>query len=541
MGDSLLSAETTSELSDNSAINTEGVQPIQAASEILPIDEEHSPNGKVTPLLELAIALFDRTQPLHDLGGDSRRLLEEAARLHRYGLPHAKKKPHKAAVALVRAKVEQPLDEADESLLAAILAFHQGKLRRKDFSKLDLSPTQERQALTIAALLRIAVGLSGSGETSIERVRVGEEGMWIVVSGSQAAADAAVAQQCTHLWTRIGYPEVEVLETAEAAIRMLPLPEETESIGLDPDDLLSEAGRKTLRFHFARMLGQEAGTREGVDIEALHRMRVASRRLRAAFDVYADAFEPGALKWYRKGLRLAGQTLGKVRDLDVFMEKAGSYAAELTEERRQGMAAVLAVWEAEREAAQRDLIEYLDGKEWAEFKRKFNIFINTPGAGARLFPENQPVPRTARELVPALIYERLAAVRAYAPLIAANPPVETLHMLRIEFKKLRYTVEYFEEILGKRARDVINEIKLLQDHLGDLQDAEVASALLADLYAKMQASAETPADVLAELAGYLAYRQTERGRLIAGFPMVWRRHFDRVGFRRMLATTISRL
>ena len=155
------------------------------------------------------------------------------------------------------------------------------------------------------------------------------------------------------------------------------------------------------------------------------------------------------------------------------------------------------------------------------------------------FNEGQPIPKLARELAPVLVYQRLAATRAYAPIIG-TAPVETLHMLRIEFKKLRYTVEYFDEILGKRAKSVIAELKLMQDHLGDLQDAEVAAWLLRDLSDKMRA-AETAAETLTELEGYLAFRQDERERLIATFPAAWRKHFDRPGFRQMLANIISTL
>ena len=55
---------------------------------------------------------------------------------------------------------------------------------------------------------------------------------------------------------------------------------------------MDEAARKTLLFHFERMLKHEPGTREGEDAEELHDMRVATRRMRAAlrvFDGYIDA------------------------------------------------------------------------------------------------------------------------------------------------------------------------------------------------------------------------------------------------------------
>ena len=46
---------------------------------------------------------------------------------------------------------------------------------------------------------------------------------------------------------------------------------------------LAEGGRKILKMHLARMLACEAGTRAGADIEELHKMRVATRRMRATW------------------------------------------------------------------------------------------------------------------------------------------------------------------------------------------------------------------------------------------------------------------
>ena len=58
----------------------------------------------------------------------------------------------------------------------------------------------------------------------------------------------------------------------------------------------------------------------GTDIEGVHDVRVASRRLRAAMDIAAPAF-PG--KWYKPLHRTAKEitgALGEVRDRDVLLE-----------------------------------------------------------------------------------------------------------------------------------------------------------------------------------------------------------------------------
>ena len=69
--------------------------------------------------------------------------------------------------------------------------------------------------------------------------------------------------------------------------------------GVTSEDHVAEAGRKVMRFHLARMLAREAGTRAGHDPEELHAMRVATRRQRAAWRVFGASFRPGRTKRYR--------------------------------------------------------------------------------------------------------------------------------------------------------------------------------------------------------------------------------------------------
>jgi CHAD domain-containing protein len=107
-----------------------------------------------------------------------------------------------------------------------------------------------------------------------------------------------------------------------------------------------------------------------------------------------------------------------------------------------------------------------------------------------------------------------------------------LHQLRIATKGLRYTLEYFQEVLGPEAKDAIKEIKGLQDHLGDLQDAVVASNLLRDFltwgtwgHAQTKGGNLPPAQpvVAPGVAAYLAARQAELQHLVDIFPQAWAR------------------
>jgi CHAD domain-containing protein len=339
------------------------------------------------------------------------------------------------------------------------------------------------------------------------------------------------------LYEAEGLPVESFISLAEFAATAAAL----ESPGVLPTDPLAEAGRKVWRYHFAQMLLHEAGTLLGENFEELHDMRVATRRMRAAFDVFGNAFTPKALKSHLKGLRRTGRTLGRVRDLDVFIEKARRYQAGLPEEQRLDLEPLLEAWLTEREAGRQEMAGYLQGNRYLAFKEKFYHFLSSPGSGAQLPSGPFPAPYRVREAAPALIYNRLASVRAFDAVLP-QASLAQFHALRIEFKKLRYTLEFFREVLGEEAKPVINELKGLQDHLGDLNDANVASGILLDFLARWDALQSSrpvaerrgPEPILA----YLSYQYAERQHLMVSFGEAWQ-NFNRAELREKLARAVS--
>jgi len=311
--------------------------------------------------------------------------------------------------------------------------------------------------------------------------------------------------------------------------------------GVLPEDTLAEAGRKVLRYHFGQMLLHEEGTRLGEDIEELHDMRVATRRMRAAMEVFEQAYQPKTLKAHLKGLRQTGRSLGQVRDLDVFLEKADQYLRGQPPEFIPGLQPLRNAWMERREASRVEMLAYLESAKYHAFKLKFYTFTHSFGAGIRPPAMDGPLPLLVQEIAPVLIYTRLAAVRAYDAILE-NISIEQLHLLRIEFKKLRYTVEFFREVLGETAKAVINDIKKLQDHLGDLNDAQVATGLLRDFLAEwdfQQSSVplqdrQSPQPIMA----YLAYQYEQRHQLMQTFRAAWS-YFIRPEFRHNLALAVS--
>ena len=323
----------------------------------------------------------------------------------------------------------------------------------------------------------------------------------------------------------------------------LAYPQPQKSIGLYADDSLAEAGRKVWLYHFATMLSHEKGTLQGDDIEELHDMRVATRRMRSAFDIFEPAFDPKIMKRYLNGLRGIGRVLGQVRDMDVLLGKALIYQGKLKEQTRPGLDALLDAWLQVIDKKRSKLTKHLHSAGYQRFKQNFNHFVQIPVDDRGSSIPGIGTTSRIRDIIPVLVYSRYAAVRTYDAILP-SASITQLHALRIEFKKFRYTLEYFREILGEGTAKAINELKQYQDHLGELHDADVACQLVRGFLKSWEENqTQTPIHERINpepMVTYLAYLHAERYRLMVTFPELWQ-DFSRVEFRQNMSQAISRL
>jgi CHAD domain-containing protein len=487
---------------------------------------------------QIALALFDQTTSLHGLNERHRQLLEAAAELHQL-----KRKP-KASQAEILTQPLEGFSTQEQEMIAALVLYQRRDGLHDWLVQSSLSDEEQAAMRALLALLRLAIGLDSSNTqtTRLEAVQIQPDGLHLRADGPQALADVIATQSFASFWSEVFGQNVHLSGAAGIDLEQVTqLAGSLSGPGVSPDDTMSEAGRKILRYHFLQMLVHEPGTRAGEDIEELHDMRVASRRMRAAFDVFGEYFKKKAIRTHLKGLRATGRALGHVRDLDVFLEKAAYFLDQAPEDERRGLDPLLALWVAEREVARTQMISHLDSVAYQTFVQRFNLFLNTTGEGARQFDSDQPTPHRVRDVAPMMIYTRLAAVRAYEAILD-NASYDQLHALRIDFKYLRYTLEFFREVLGPESKAVIEDIKQVQDHLGDLNDADVACGILQDFLANWeQRQLALPLNERQSsepVVRYLAAKHAERYQLLVTFPQAWA-HLVRLEFRSNLAQAVS--
>ena len=290
------------------------------------------------------------------------------------------------------------------------------------------------------------------------------------------------------------------------------------TIGIGPEDSMPEAAIKVLRFHFSKMQRREAGTRDGVDAEELHDMRVATRRMRAAWRIFDGAFKGGKTKKIRRHLETLADRLGAVRDLDVLIEGLEAYSEGLDEEQRPGLEPIHSLWRRQRNNARAQLIAELDSARYAAFVHEMEEFLEA-GANAAAAVATPTAPHRVRDRAASEIWAAYEAVRAYE-LVLPWADVETLHDLRIATKWLRYALEFLGETLGPDSTRLLERVVALQDHLGLLHDADVAMKLARDLL--VARSGELSKVETDAIGSYLHSREREVARRRRGLGPIWR-------------------
>jgi len=239
-------------------------------------------------------------------------------------------------------------------------------------------------------------------------------------------------------------------------------------------DAWVEAGRKVLRFHLSRMLARVPGTIAGEDPEEVHAMRVATRRVRAAWRVFGDGYERPVVRDHVRQLRTLGGRLGAVRDLDVRIGILAAHRDHRSKRDRVGLAPLLEAWTAERAVRHRELVEWLVSPWFTAFVTDHEALVSTPGAAIR--PLRDHAPFTVRMRAPAVAWEAYQAVWTFDGAVD-GAEVATLHELRIAAKWLRYTLEFVREPMEPEATELIRRVVVLQDQLGDIHDLDADATL----------------------------------------------------------------
>lgn len=248
--------------------------------------------------------------------------------------------------------------------------------------------------------------------------------------------------------------------------------------------------------------------------DAVHRMRVAVRRIRSVLKSYGRVLDRTVTDPLQPELRWLTEVLGTVRDLEVIRERFTARLAELPADvaRHRGWLDAIA---AREEGAYRSLNAELSGHRYFDLLDALDGLVTAPpltsraGAGA-----TTEVPKIVRAA-----WRRLA--RSYAAIPGAEDPDLARHETRKDAKRARYAAEAARPVLGAAAKNVAAQAEAVQEALGGYMDGFIAQRHLSTA----AAATTDPGEIftLGVLSGieHCAARDS-----LAALPAVWSQASD---------------
>jgi CHAD domain-containing protein len=231
-----------------------------------------------------------------------------------------------------------------------------------------------------------------------------------------------------------------------------------------------------LRSHLTDWMTHEPGARRGTDVEALHQLRVAARRIEATLGLFRHQL-PAPLAYARGAAKGILRGLGTARDFDVQLAELRRYCADLPGEERKSAAPLKARLEEGRAQARVRMLAMLDSEATRHWLETLNL------ASADFAAEGIPGAPQAASVMPERVRRRFRKLKKAVRRLDAKSSMRDHHAVRRRAKQLRYAIECGATLFGKPAEEMLKALRRLQDRLGAHQDADMAKNRLAELAA----------------------------------------------------------
>ena len=247
--------------------------------------------------------------------------------------------------------------------------------------------------------------------------------------------------------------------------------------GLTTDLPYGETAARVLEVRTEELIEHSEGVLDMTDIERVHAMRVATRRLRAAIEVFRPCFPKEQGKAVLNEVKALADALGERRDPDVAILALDAFAAAMPAPDRPGIRSIVDGFRAEQEQANVDLVPFVEEARLDELReRLLGLAAAAREAVEDVDPDLGEEPgrvrclRTARryavkakkvkqldprttlaENAARIVLVRVGELRSFVPEALDPDESETQHDLRIAAKRLRYVLEATGFCFGRPA------------------------------------------------------------------------------------------
>lgn len=146
-------------------------------------------------------------------------------------------------------------------------------------------------------------------------------------------------------------------------------------VELDCDETFSLAAARVVEVRAAEVFEHAEGVLDLDDTERVHDMRVATRRLRAAMEIFASCFPRKRHRKALKRVKALADALGERRDRDVTIGLLEGLAGELREGDRDALAALIESQREEQRAANEELAPFVAPKRLRKLRRRLDELV----------------------------------------------------------------------------------------------------------------------------------------------------------------------
>jgi len=218
--------------------------------------------------------------------------------------------------------------------------------------------------------------------------------------------------------------------------------------------------------------------RESFDPEAIHDLRVSSRRLREGISIFSDCFSKRRLAPIRQELKNLTEMLGAIRNCDEALLFFSSLVNTCHKDLRTTVMTIIARLQEERVAEQRKLNRQLVKTDSGSLLNRIDAVCSSP----RIFsPASNAlfVPVATAILQAVAVREKTMLELLPGALVEEQVPAQ--HHLRVAVKRFRYRVEFLAPFANSSYKTVYGTIKEYQEILGHMHDLDVFIGLIPDL------------------------------------------------------------
>jgi len=146
-------------------------------------------------------------------------------------------------------------------------------------------------------------------------------------------------------------------------------------VELDCEASFGSAARRVVKVRAKEVFKQADGVLDLGEVEHVHDMRVATRRLRAALEIFEDCFPRKRHRKALKKVKALADALGERRDLDVEIELLEGLCGENASEDRKALEALIEDLRARQQQANEDLAPFVTTKRLKKLRRRLSKLV----------------------------------------------------------------------------------------------------------------------------------------------------------------------